>query len=112
MKYASLVAWREYSENAKTKGFWIGIFLVPLMLLCSIQIPILLEKKGTPTRYFVLLDQSGKLDAVVESALARSRDKQVWEALNEYATANSAPGIAGNAESYPKSLESFITQGG
>jgi ABC-2 type transport system permease protein len=112
MKYASLVAWREYAENAKTKGFWIGIFLVPFMLLCSIQIPILLEKKGTPTRYFVLLDQSGKFDAVVESALEKTRGKQVLEALNEYARENLGGSRGESNDTNPKSLESAFDRGG
>ncbi len=46
MKYAYLVAWREFTENIKTKGFWIGICLFPTILFLSIQIPVLLEKKG------------------------------------------------------------------
>ena len=32
MKYALLVAWREFAENAKAKGFWIGLFMMPAML--------------------------------------------------------------------------------
>lgn len=32
MRYAFLIALREYAENAKTKGFWIGIFMFPLII--------------------------------------------------------------------------------
>ena len=28
MKYIYLIAWREYAENAKTRGFWIGLLVV------------------------------------------------------------------------------------
>jgi len=45
MKYAFLVAWREYAENAKTKGFWIGLFLMPAILFLSAQVPIWLEER-------------------------------------------------------------------
>jgi len=31
MKYAFLVAWREYAESIKAKGFWISIFLMPTL---------------------------------------------------------------------------------
>ena len=31
MKYALLVAWREFAESAKAKGFWISIFLMPAL---------------------------------------------------------------------------------
>src|SRR5262245_42189889 len=43
MKYILLVALREFAENAKTKGFWIGILLVPVMIYAGIKIPALLE---------------------------------------------------------------------
>ena len=46
MKYAFLVAWREYAENAKTKGFWIGLFLMPAILFLSAQVPIWLQEYG------------------------------------------------------------------
>jgi len=70
MKYALLVAIREYIENAKTKGFWIGIMIFPVMILIAIQVPRYLEK-ATPTRYFVLVDQSGEYAEVVDRGLTR-----------------------------------------
>ena len=91
MKYAFLVAWREYAESAKAKGFWIGIFLMPAILFFSIQVPIWLEQKATPIRYFVLVDQSGAFGPLVESRLATAHQKQVLEALQEYARKNSLP---------------------
>lgn len=110
MKYAALVAWREFAENAKTKGFWIGIFLLPVIFFLMIQIPMWLEKKGAPTRYFVFVDQSRSLVSVVESRLDRSHQRQVLAALNEYARKNSAsPELHG---ANPPSLDEFISQGG
>jgi ABC-2 type transport system permease protein len=88
MKYALLVAWREYAESTKAKGFWIGIFMMPLMLFLTIQVPILLEEKATPIRYFVLVDQSGSFAPVVNVALDHAYQKQVVEALEKYATKN------------------------
>ena len=75
MKYIHLIAWREYAENAKTKGFWIGLLVVPLIIFGSIQIPIWLQKKGTPTRYYVLVDQSETLAPVIESRLERAQQR-------------------------------------
>jgi len=92
MKYAFLVAWREYVESTKAKGFWIGIFMMPLMLFLTIQVPILLEEKATPIRYFVLVDQSGTFAQAVDAALERSYQKQVVEALQHYASKYSKPG--------------------
>jgi ABC-2 type transport system permease protein len=85
MRAALLVAWREYAENTKTKGFWIGIFLFPLIILGSVTIPAVLEKKATPERYFVLLDQSRQFEKVVESALERAHQRRLLRALTEYA---------------------------
>ena len=39
MKYAFMVAWREYAESTKAKGFWIGIFLMPAILFFSTPVP-------------------------------------------------------------------------
>ena len=117
MRYAFLVAWREYAENAKTKGFWIGIFLLPVILFLSIQVPIWLEKKATPVRYFVLVDQSAKFASVVESGLEKHHQKQVLEELKDYAR-KSATGSEATAllkefnEHNPQAVDKFISKGG
>ena len=38
MRCPLLIARREYVENARTKGFWIGIFMMPAILFLSIQV--------------------------------------------------------------------------
>jgi ABC-2 type transport system permease protein len=85
MRYAFLVAWREYSENAKTRGFWLGMVLVPMIFFLSIKVPILLQTRGTPVRYYVLVDQSSNLAPVVETRLERAHQRQVLDALQAYA---------------------------
>ena len=49
------VALREYMENAKTKGFWIGILLFPLMIWLMLEVPRFLEEKGIPTRHVIIV---------------------------------------------------------
>src|SRR6266536_177997 len=124
MNYAFLAAWREYAESAKAKGFWIGILMMPLMLFLTIQVPVWLEEKATPIRYFVLVDQSGNLSAAVDSALERAYQKQVIAALKHYAAKYSKPGsdrpAAQRAASAlaqfdgdnPQSVDAFKSQGG
>ena len=124
MRYAFLVAWREYAENAKTKGFWIGLFLMPAILFLSIQVPVLLEEKATPTRHFVLLDKSGSLGPAVESALEKTFQKKVLAALDDYARKYAKPmpaqGSAAAAQdplrefndANPRALEDFLARGG
>ena len=122
MKYALLVAWREYAENAKTKGFWLSLFLFPTILFLCIQVPILLEQKAAPVRYFVLVDQSKSLGAAVQAALEANYQRQVLGALKTYARNNVAPAAGGGAptataldavdEGDPQSVEAFVAHGG
>src|SRR5882724_1406703 len=118
MKFTYLVAWREYAENAKTKGFWIGIFLLPIILFLSIQAPLWLDKNGTPVRHYVLVDQSGHFEAVVESAMENAYQKRVLGALKEYAQKNSIKSAPFSRqllemdENKPRTIDSFVALGG
>jgi len=123
MKYAMLVAWREFAESTKAKGFWISIFLMPTMLFFSIQAPIWLEQKATPVRYYVLVDQSKNLAPAIESAMEKNYQRRVLEALGDYARKYCASqlgsppganplGLDGDGEANPRSVESFISKGG
>jgi ABC-2 type transport system permease protein len=75
MRYIFLVAWREYSENAKTKGFWIGLFMFPIIIFISVNVSVLLQTKGTPTRHYVLVDQSGQFASVVNARLEKPKSE-------------------------------------
>jgi len=121
MKFAMLVAWREFAESTKAKGFWISIFLMPTMLFFSIQAPIWLEQKATPVRYYALVDQSKTLAPAIESALEKNYQRRVLEALGEYSRRYSAPqsnsaanslGLDNDGEATTRSLDSFIAKGG
>jgi len=109
MRFAFLVAWREYAENAKTKGFWLGILLVPVIIFFSVQVPMWLEKKGTPTRHYVLVDQSNSFVSVIEARLNRAYQRQVLSELNDYERKNTAPNSVSESN---LSLDKFINQGG
>src|ERR1041385_6002117 len=116
MKYAFLVAWREYAESAKAKGFWIGILLVPAILFLSIQAPVWLEQKATPVRYFVTVDQSGSLGPAIQAEMDKSYQARVFHALEEYARKNSASlsGVEAKAADagLPRNVEEFTKNGG
>jgi ABC-2 type transport system permease protein len=105
MRFAFLVAWREYVENARTKGFWLGMLMVPAIIFFSVQVPLWLDKKGPSVRYFVMVDQSGTLGKVVESHLERSHQKRVLAALSDYARKNAS------SEFKSPSLDKFLSQG-
>ena len=36
MRYILLVGLREFAENVKTKGFWLGILVVPILITASV----------------------------------------------------------------------------
>ena len=120
MKFAWLVARREYIENARTKGFWIGILLFPTILFLMVQVPVWLATKAAPIRHYVLVDQSGELAPLVESALEMDYQKQVLGALNDYARRNSTMAFGADAPSWlaelgganPQSVETFMSRGG
>lgn len=89
MRYAFLIAWREFAETLKTRGFWIGIGIFPAIIALAIQVPMLIEKKGIPTRHFVLVDQTGQLAPVIRDALAANELRRQEDALRSFA--QSAP---------------------
>ncbi len=65
MRKIFLVGQREYIENLRTKTFWIGIFLFPIILTGSIVVPTLLERTKGPRTYAVV-DHSGWLLQEIE----------------------------------------------
>ena len=96
MRNAFLVAWREFAENAKTKGFWIGLLMLPLILGLATYIPMLLEKKARPMRHYVLIDLSGAFQGDIERTVARQHLRDVLRALNEYSQLHAARGTSTN----------------
>jgi ABC-2 type transport system permease protein len=85
MKYALLIAWREFAENAKTKGFWLGMLLFPGIILLSIQVPVLLASHGTPTRHIVLVDAGGEFGPLIRTRLQADETKRQEDALRAFA---------------------------
>ncbi len=113
---AFLVAAREYLENLKTKGFWFGIILFPLIWTAAIKIPILIEKKGVPTRYFVVSDPSSKWKGLIDREIDQRYQREVLDELVSYARRN-LKRPADLAEwldhwSESSAVEEFITKGG
>lgn len=60
MKRSLLVAQRELLENARTKGFWIGILMMPIMLVLLGVVPMLVESTRE-AKQFAVIDKSGWL---------------------------------------------------
>ena len=70
VRHALLIATREYLENVRTRGFWLSLLLLPLILAVLSIVPIMLADSAATSDYAVL-DQSGWLDAELQKQVLR-----------------------------------------
>jgi len=68
MNKTFLIARREYLAFVRTVGFWLSLFTLPLIIGCSIFIPILM-RHSAPVETVAILDLSGDH---IENALAEA----------------------------------------
>ena len=73
-----LVAQREYLENVRTKTFWLGIFIVPVMIAGVVGVSVLLEKLKEVQRYSVVDLGGGDLLARAEREFRSADAKAMW----------------------------------
>ena len=74
IRHIALIAEREVRENLRTKGFWISVFSVPVLLLLASLLPAL-WRSSTPQLKFAVVDPSGWLgESVRKRGLARDLD--------------------------------------
>jgi ABC-2 type transport system permease protein len=113
MKYTLLIALREYAENAKTKGFWIGIFMLPLMITISIAVSTKLSKVE-PSRYFVVVDKSGAFAEPIKHSVEWTYQRSVLQALAQYVKENLEPGKRAEIDlgNHQAAVDAFIAAGG
>jgi ABC-2 type transport system permease protein len=78
---AMLVASREYLDNVRTRGFWISIALLPLVLLAAALIPIALQATEQPARYTVV-DNSGWVAAAARDRILERDVTAVVDAVD------------------------------
>jgi len=113
MRYVFLIALREFAENAKTKGFWIGIFMLPLILTISIVVTTKLAH-SEPSRYFVVVDKSGAFVEPIDKSIEWQHQRSVLQALGQYVQENlragQQPGV--NLATYQAAVDAFIAAGG
>ncbi len=80
VRSAGLVAAREYLENVRTRGFWLSILLMPVLLLVLSLAPMLLADAESAVRYTVL-DQSGWVHRAVAAQVAAVDAATLLDAL-------------------------------
>ena len=73
MRKVLLIAWRDYSEAVKSKGFLIGIALMPVLMFGGIAVTTLMQGKvDTNDQRFTVVDRS----AVLGGLLAKAAEKR------------------------------------
>jgi len=83
MKMIGLIALHEYMENVKTKGFWIGILLFPIILAAMYFLQTTLSQ-ATPTRYYFFIDQSAQYQEAVDAAIRLEHQRRVLQSFVSY----------------------------
>ncbi len=102
MRVTLLIAWREYMENVKTKGFWIGVLLVPIVFFLIFHVSSRLAT-ATPTRYYLLIDQSGEYAQAVETAIRREHQRRIMQDFMRYLQENRLDADAASFRAEPSS---------
>lgn len=74
-----LVAQREYLENVRTKAFWIGIFIVPVLIAGLVGVSALLQKLKEVQRYSVVDLGGGELLARAEREFRSADARTMWQ---------------------------------
>ena len=103
-KKTFLVARREFLENVRTKSFWIGIFLFPVLLTLSIVVPRLLEKTKDARR-FAVIDQSE--DGILEKTLDRAELPDLGRVLSAWIKSMKAARTAALPGEFKAAVTSF-----
>ncbi|OUU20517.1 MAG: hypothetical protein CBC13_10585 [Planctomycetia bacterium TMED53] len=78
------VAMREYLENVKTKGFWIGILLFPVMIWVMMEVPQFLEEKGIPTRHVVIVSKDAEAGKLARQRLTLLNRQKILFSLQQH----------------------------
>jgi ABC-2 type transport system permease protein len=78
MRKTLLVAWREYSEAVKSKGFIVGIALAPIFMFGGIGATVLMEGKAdASTQKFAVVDRSGQLGPLLQAEAEKRNDNEI-----------------------------------
>jgi ABC-2 type transport system permease protein len=84
LRRALLIARREYRQHLRTRGFWIGLLLIPAIMVVSTVIPVLLESEHGGDA-ILLADLSGRYQAAIEQAVEQDYQKSLLRHLSVYA---------------------------
>ncbi len=78
-----VIARREYLSRVKTKGFWIGTVLLPVLMLAMTILPSLLLARAKSTLRLALVDQTGKVGTTLQAKLEHQAGGDKEDAVPE-----------------------------
>lgn len=90
MTEIGLIAWREFLQYLRARGYLLTLLLVPLWIVVS----ALLHRMATsdePLRPFAVVDDAGGFIAAIDRGLAREQARADLEALRSWSEANVDP---------------------
>lgn len=127
MRNVLIIALREVYQAVNTRGFWIGILILPLMGLLVFGVMRLSQSAGS-VKYFMLVDQTGQFEEIIKADLEKEYQRNVMQSLQEYIQKNVSSTnnerIDGSLEDIPASIleaqqeitdaeiEQFLASGG
>lgn len=82
MRRMLLIALRELLENVRTKGFWISILMMPVILALVGIVPILAESTRS-AKVFAVVDTSGWVREAVQGAIDKRDFEQLLDNFNQ-----------------------------
>lgn len=85
MRKTLQIAWREFAATAFTKGFVIGVIMVPLMLLAIIAVIPLIVRDSAPVveGRVAVIDRTGQVGAAIAARLDPERVRRDVRAMGE-----------------------------
>lgn len=109
LRKVRLVAVREYLSNVKTKGFWIGVLIMPVIFVASVAIPIWIEK-SKDTKVYGVLDETGWLAQEVDARIQAEDLERLFTRYEKATKKTAYPQEMDALNAYYKALEGDAKQ--
>ncbi|NWH09114.1 MAG: ABC transporter permease [Alphaproteobacteria bacterium] len=84
MRNIWLIARHEFLLVMRTRGFWISVLVAPMIGAIASLVPQWIES-AQGARYYILIDQTGRYGASIEAERERGYQRELLEALSDYA---------------------------
>lgn len=104
LRKVAVLARREYLARVKTKGFWIGIVVLPLLMTLLFVGPALIVSRSSTSLDVVLVDGTGRLGQGIRERLTAVDDRSGPEAQLEVSVVAAEPDVAAQRAALDRQL--------